>query len=196
MQSLPFSLRFLLVALFCGVGIALASAVQTVVPFAHPYVPMIGFAVLALVALVVFPEIRSFRRSGAALSTWLAASALFLLAPMVGLAQDGTGIPLGDIGIDITGIFTSTASLAIFAVTLVQYLRAHVWKTLDGGTLIGVVFGVCLVLAVVGFFAGLIPSATSIYAAVGFGVGAGVTAIGGVNLLQKAGAKGNPTITQ
>lgn len=105
----------------------------------------------------------------------------------VALAQDLAADPAQQ-GFDIGSLFTSTASLAAFIVTVVQFVRAHLWKTADGIPLVAFTFIVGVALAVGGFYMGVLPVA-DIVAAIAFGITASLTAIGGVNLLKAVAAK-------
>ncbi len=178
--------RGTLMILVLGSAYALTAAVQLALPAAGAIIPL-AMCVAALVAApILFPEIRSFLRSGAAVFAWLAASAaLFILTPALTFAQEvGETLPVFDIG----SLFTSTASLAAFVVVIVQFVRAQIWKTLDGKALVGVVFITGIGLALVGFYVKLLPAA-DVFAAIAFGLAAAVTAIGAVNLYKSKQAK-------
>lgn len=118
----------------------------------------------------------------------IAIAAVFMLQS-VALAQ--TDAP--SISFDLTAIFASTGALALFSITLIGFIREKVWKTLDGMTLTGVVFVTNIALAIAGFYMGALTAAADLYAALGFGVGAGIAAIGIVSQAYRVAAKGqNP----
>jgi hypothetical protein len=117
---------------------------------------------------------------------FLAFLCLPVTAGFIALAQSPIGDPGG--GLDLAGIFGSTAALAGFVITAVQFVRAHVWQTLDGITSIVFTFVLSVVLAIVGFYLHLVPVA-AIGEAAAFGASAGVVAIGGVNLLKQISNK-------
>lgn len=173
--------RGALMLLVVGSAYALTSAVQLVLPFSDAFIPLIAFVALLVAAPILFPEIRSFIRSGAGTFAWLAAStALFLFTPAMTFAQEiGETLPAFDLG----SMFTSVGALAAFLVVATQFVRAQIWKTLDGNVLVGFVFVLGIILALVGFYVKLLPAA-DVFAAVAFGLGAAVTAIGTVNLYK------------
>jgi hypothetical protein len=189
---LPLVVSGALMVLVVGSAFALTAAVQLALPFADAVIPLLAFVAVLVMAPVVFPEIRSFVRSGAGTFAWLAASAvLFCLTPAITFAQEvGESLPVFDIG----SIFTSTASLAAFVIVIVQFIRAQIWKTLDGNALVGVVFVTGIGLALVGFYVKLLP-ATDVFAAIAFGLAAAVTAIGAVNLYKAKQAQ-KTTLTE
>jgi hypothetical protein len=191
MKYLSVILRIAGMALLLGAVAALTSAVLAVTPAVAVYVPLIFLAATLVLAVIMFPEVRSFTRSGAATFSFLAASAVLLvLTPAVTFAQDLTDLPAA---IDIGSLFTSTASLAAFVVVLVQFIRAQIWKSLDGNVLVGFIFATGIGLALGGFYLQLLP-ATDVFSAVAFGLAASVTAIGAVNLYKSKTAE-NQTST-
>lgn len=191
MNSLSFTFRLTLSALLAAAAFVLTSAVLAIAPAVAVYVPLIFLAATLVLAVIMFPEVRSFTRSGAATFSFLAASAVLLvLTPAVTFAQDLTDLPAA---IDIGSLFTSTASLAAFVVVLVQFIRAQIWKSLDGNVLVGFIFATGIGLALGGFYLQLLP-ATDVFSAVAFGLAASVTAIGAVNLYKSKTAE-NQTST-
>lgn len=121
---------------------------------------------------------------------FIVAMLAFLCLPLtqgfVALAQGMTADPVG--GFDLAAIFSSTAALSVFVVTAVQFIRAHLWKTLDGIMSIAFTFVLAIVLAIVGFYLHLVP-VTELAGAAGFGASAGLMAVGGVNLLKQMANK-------
>lgn len=116
-----------------------------------------------------------------------------LFVPVVALAQD---VVDPTVPIDLGMIFGSAAALAAFAVTAVQFIRAHLWKTLDGLAVVAVTWVLCVLLSILGYYLGA-TSFTAVGQAIGFGVSAGILAVGGVNLAAKLTAgKQLPTQTK
>ncbi len=105
----------------------------------------------------------------------------------VALAQDLAADPAQQ-GFDIGSLFGSTAALAAFIITVVQFVRAHLWTNADGIPLVVFTFVIGIALAIAGFYMHLLPAA-DIVAAIAFGFTAALTAVGGVNLLKAVAAK-------
>lgn len=186
MKSLSVILRIAGMALLLGAVAALTSAVLAVTPAVAVYVPLIFLAATIVLAVTMFPEVRSFARSGAAMFSFLAASAaLLVLTPALTFAQDLTDLPPV---LDLGSLFTSTASLAAFVVVVVQFVRAQIWKSLDGKVLVGFIFLTGIGLALGGFYMKLLP-AVDVFSAIAFGLAASVTAIGAVNLYKSKTAE-------
>lgn len=105
----------------------------------------------------------------------------------IAIAQD-LAVDPAQPGLDIGSLFGSTAALAAFIITVVQFVRAHLWTGADGIPLIVFTFVIGIALAIAGFYMHLLPAA-DIVAAIAFGFTAALGAVGSVNLLKAVAAK-------
>lgn len=183
--------RLVLALLVYGVGHISAAVLASILGApGSGYIPTFGFVVVLAAAPVIFPEIRAYWRSGAAIFYGLALAFIaILLAPAQMLAQvggafAGGGQPGAISGDALTNIFTSTGTLAAAIIVGVQFVRAQIWKNLDGTAVVVVAFVIGIGLALIGFAMQVLPAATWVEA-IAFGAGAAVTAVGTVNLAQK-----------
>lgn len=193
--------RLVLTLLVYGVGHLSAAVLASILGApGSGFVPAFGFVIVLAAAPVIFPEIRAFTRSGAAIFYSLALAFIAtLLTPMQMLAQGGlvagaqTGQPGAIAGDALTNIFASTGTLAAAIIVGVQFVRAQIWKNLDGTSVVVVAFVLGIALALVGFSMNVLPAATWVEA-IAFGAGAAVTAVGSVNLIQKSISKASVKI--
>ncbi|MDT8323261.1 MAG: hypothetical protein RRA94_04035 [Bacteroidota bacterium] len=182
--------RLVLTLLVFGAGQLAAAVLAPIVGAGSGFIPAIGFAFVLAAAPVIFPEARAFVRSGAAVFYGLALSFIALtFAPaqmlaQVGSAFAGSGQSGAITGDALTNIFTSTGTLAAAIVVAVQFVRAQIWKNLEGTAVVVLAFVLGIGLALIGFAMHVLPAATWVEA-IAFGAGAAVAAVGSVNLMQK-----------
>ena len=99
---------------------------------------------------------------------------LLLLFFGIALAQ---GVP-DPATFDFANWFVDAAKLAAGIVAIIAALRRYVWKTLDGEAVALVAIGLGLVVSVLGYVMHQFPADWTLFGALGYGLTAGIGAIG------------------
>ena len=91
------------------------------------------------------------------------------------------------ISIDISAIFASTAALAAFAMAATAFLKAHIFAWLDGWKTILANLVVCVVVSLIGMWAGFLK--LPVQGALAFAFAAFVISVGGAKFVFQAASK-------